>query len=272
MVIVATITITSESPEETKILIMSLTSESKEKTKSCKHRESASALSRLQEPLKIQKNRQVGCCEWDSFLHWQYFSNWFQIKRIVKWGDESVKKYKKKLHWFSPPNMLNTRLASGQYAACGFQIYLQRKHQPMIYQVLSCQHHPAHHYHQWQPHHNQHDQDHHQIYIPCCLFVMVSWISFIIDPKVQPISIDPMTNSLIINFLTSSLLLTGYTRSDVSLGYFVPGHHQCFQQRPLPGSSILIILLIISKCQHLWVNISKWNIALLLNPFWLPCW
>ena len=32
--------------------------------------------------------------------------------------------------------MLNTRLASGQYAACGFQIYLQRKHQPMIYQVF----------------------------------------------------------------------------------------------------------------------------------------
>ena len=27
------------------------------------------------------------------------------------------------------------RLASGQYAACGFQIYLQRKHQPLIYQV-----------------------------------------------------------------------------------------------------------------------------------------
>lgn len=50
------------------------------------------------------------------------------------------------------------RLASGQYAACGFQIYLKRKHQPMIY----------------------------QIYIPCCLFVMVSWISFIIDPKVIP--------------------------------------------------------------------------------------
>merc|ERR1712212_981941 len=50
------------------------------------------------------------------------------------------------------------RLASGRYAACGFKIYLQRKHQPMIY----------------------------QIYIPCCLFVMVSWISFIIDPKVIP--------------------------------------------------------------------------------------
>ena len=84
MVIVATITITSESPEETKILIMSLTSESKEKTKSCKHRESASALSRLQEPLKIQKNRQVGCCEWDSFLHGQYVSKWFQLKKNCK--------------------------------------------------------------------------------------------------------------------------------------------------------------------------------------------
>lgn len=50
------------------------------------------------------------------------------------------------------------RLASGDYAACGFQIYLQRKHQPLIY----------------------------QIYIPCCLFCTVSWISFIIDPKVVP--------------------------------------------------------------------------------------
>jgi len=50
------------------------------------------------------------------------------------------------------------RLASGSYAACGFQIFLQRKHQPLIY----------------------------QIYIPCCLFVTVSWISFIIDPKVIP--------------------------------------------------------------------------------------
>jgi len=50
------------------------------------------------------------------------------------------------------------RLASGDYAACGFQIFLQRKHQPLIY----------------------------QIYIPCCLFVAVSWISFIIDPKVIP--------------------------------------------------------------------------------------
>merc|ERR1712156_198804 len=50
------------------------------------------------------------------------------------------------------------RLASGNYAACGFQILLQRKHQPLIY----------------------------QIYIPCILFVTVSWISFIIDPKVVP--------------------------------------------------------------------------------------
>ena len=29
------------------------------------------------------------------------------------------------------------RLASGNYAACGFQIFLQRKHQPLIYQVNS---------------------------------------------------------------------------------------------------------------------------------------
>jgi len=50
------------------------------------------------------------------------------------------------------------RLQSGEYAACGFEVILRRKHEPLIYQV----------------------------YIPCCLFVMVSWISFIIDPKVIP--------------------------------------------------------------------------------------
>merc|ERR1712223_365712 len=50
------------------------------------------------------------------------------------------------------------RLHSGEYAVCGFEVDLRRKHEPLIYQV----------------------------YIPCCLFVMVSWISFIIDPKVIP--------------------------------------------------------------------------------------
>jgi len=50
------------------------------------------------------------------------------------------------------------RLQSGEYAACGFEVALRRKHEPLIY----------------------------QIYIPCCLFVLVSWISFIIDPKVIP--------------------------------------------------------------------------------------
>jgi len=50
------------------------------------------------------------------------------------------------------------KLQSGEYAACGFEVHLRRKHEPLMY----------------------------QIYIPCCLFVTVSWISFIIDPKVIP--------------------------------------------------------------------------------------
>lgn len=49
-------------------------------------------------------------------------------------------------------------LTSGKYAACGFEIGLKRKHEPLVFQV----------------------------YIPCILFVTVSWISFIIDPKVVP--------------------------------------------------------------------------------------
>jgi len=49
-------------------------------------------------------------------------------------------------------------LRTGVYAACGFEIHLDRKQEPLIWQV----------------------------YLPCCLFVTVSWISFIIDPKVVP--------------------------------------------------------------------------------------
>jgi len=50
------------------------------------------------------------------------------------------------------------RLHSGEYAVCGFEVDLRRKHEPLIYQV----------------------------YIPCCLFVLVSWISFIIEPTIVP--------------------------------------------------------------------------------------
>jgi len=50
------------------------------------------------------------------------------------------------------------RLTSGEYSACGFEVLLQRKHEPLVYQV----------------------------YIPCILFVTVSWISFIINPEVVP--------------------------------------------------------------------------------------
>jgi len=50
------------------------------------------------------------------------------------------------------------QLNSGEYAACGFEVLLTRKHEPLVFQV----------------------------YIPCILFVTVSWISFIIDPAVVP--------------------------------------------------------------------------------------
>ena len=52
------------------------------------------------------------------------------------------------------------RLTSGNYAACGFEILLKRKHEILLYQV----------------------------YCPCILFVTVSWISFIINPTVSQIT------------------------------------------------------------------------------------
>ena len=61
---------------------------------------------------------------------------------------------------------------SGNYAACGFEILLHRKHEPLVYQVLPSQQITV--------------LGLVQVYIPCILFVTVSWISFIIDPKVVP--------------------------------------------------------------------------------------
>ena len=46
----------------------------------------------------------------------------------------------------------------GDYAACGFRIHLRRKRVQMIF----------------------------QIYLPCILFVTVSWVSFLIRPDVVP--------------------------------------------------------------------------------------
>ena len=49
-------------------------------------------------------------------------------------------------------------LTSGTYAACGFRVHLERKSHQLIF----------------------------QIYLPCILFVVVSWISFLIRPSVVP--------------------------------------------------------------------------------------
>jgi len=50
------------------------------------------------------------------------------------------------------------QLTSGTYAACGFRVHLERKRHQLIF----------------------------QIYLPCILFVVVSWISFLIRPSVVP--------------------------------------------------------------------------------------
>ncbi len=49
-------------------------------------------------------------------------------------------------------------LESGKYAACGFRVLIDRKRHQMIY----------------------------QIYLPCFLFVCVSWVSFVVRPEVVP--------------------------------------------------------------------------------------
>ena len=50
------------------------------------------------------------------------------------------------------------QIASGNYSACGFRIHLQRRKFQLIF----------------------------QIYLPCMLFVSVSWVSFLIRPQVVP--------------------------------------------------------------------------------------
>ncbi len=49
-------------------------------------------------------------------------------------------------------------IESGKYAACGFRVLIDRKRHQMIY----------------------------QIYLPCFLFVCVSWVSFVVRPEVVP--------------------------------------------------------------------------------------
>ncbi|XP_023330425.1 gamma-aminobutyric acid receptor subunit alpha-2-like [Eurytemora carolleeae] len=57
-----------------------------------------------------------------------------------------------------PEKYRSVRLPSGEYAACGFQVRLQRKKMQYIVQV----------------------------YLPTSLFVIVSWVSFLIKPEVVP--------------------------------------------------------------------------------------
>merc|ERR1712018_862045 len=49
-------------------------------------------------------------------------------------------------------------IPSGNYSACGFQVRLQRKQMQSMFQV----------------------------YLPSCMFVVVSWVSFLIKPEVVP--------------------------------------------------------------------------------------
>ena len=77
-----------------------------------------------------------------------------------------------------------------------------------------------------------------QVYIPCILFVTVSWISFIIDPKVNN------TSWIFQNQLYSE----GCSWEDVTSCHSLPCHHQCFQQCQvfvcfylIPSKNIIII-------------------------------
>ena len=83
--------------------------------------------------------------------------------------------------------------------------------------------------------------DFRQVYIPCILFVTVSWISFIIDPAVRFLSI--FYGSYFIYFsqplITSKNFFDGFVsnacqggaREDVSPSHPLPRHHQRLQQR-----------------------------------------
>jgi len=57
-----------------------------------------------------------------------------------------------------PPNFKEVKLPSGTYAACGIQVRFQRKQMQFIVQV----------------------------YLPSFMFVIVSWVSFLINPHVVP--------------------------------------------------------------------------------------
>ena len=94
------------------------------------------------------------------FLHSDYDTN-----KTVKCSSEYVydeSRQRSLQHFIEfeplPEKDLSVVLPSGAYAACGFQIRLVRK--TMQYLV--------------------------QVYLPSCMFVVVSWVSFLIKPEVVP--------------------------------------------------------------------------------------
>ena len=76
-----------------------------------------------------------------------------------------------------PLSFATVVIPSGTYAACGFQVRVQRKQMQFVVQVSG-------------------QQDSYcvsaqcsvdlQVYLPSCMFVIVSWVSFLVKPEVVP--------------------------------------------------------------------------------------
>ena len=73
-----------------------------------------------------------------------------------------------------PDSIVTFKTFSGHYAACGFQVSLQRKQMQYQIQVIT---------------HNLYSflsSFKCQVYLPSFMFVVTSWVSFLIKPEVVP--------------------------------------------------------------------------------------
>ena len=95
-------------------------------------------------------------------------------------GDNTVKDFEHKKiirvlrGGMKPDSIVTFKTFSGHYAACGFQVSLQRKQMQYQIQVIT---------------HNLYSflsSFKCQVYLPSFMFVVTSWVSFLIKPEVVP--------------------------------------------------------------------------------------
>ncbi len=149
-----------------------------------------------------------------------------------------------------PYNETTVALTSGEYAACGFKVHLERKRHQLIFQV----------------------------YLPCVLFVGVSWASFLIRPEVVPgrmallvtlflVLINIFNTARFIVYYVVTILVSTLTKCFFNVKYFFhPRSHA-----PIPTGTTLNAMDIYLVTSILMVFLALVEYAVILGAMHVRC-